>query len=148
MGTTCVAALVHGDEAVIAHAGDSRCYLINDHGILQLTSDHSLVQRLVQMKQLTPEEARTHPQRNVIYKNLGDKPTVEPDVLTQPILAGDRLLLCSDGLSNMVEDERLKQVVMLASSPQEACRQLIREANQAGGEDNITAILVQLEALD
>jgi PPM family protein phosphatase len=148
MGTTCVAALVHGDEAVIGNAGDSRCYLINDHGILQLTSDHSLVQRLVQMKQLTQEEARTHPQRNVIYKNLGDKPTVEPDVITQPILAGDRLLLCSDGLSNMVEDERLKQVVMLANSPQEACRQLIQEANQAGGEDNISVILVQLEALD
>jgi len=148
MGTTCVAALVHGDEAIIGNAGDSRCYLINDHGILQLTSDHSLVQRLVQMKQLTQEEARTHPQRNVIYKNLGDKPTVEPDVITQPIVAGDRLLLCSDGLSNMIEDERLKQVVMLANSPQEACRQLIQEANQAGGEDNISVILVQLEALD
>jgi len=148
MGTTCVAALVHGDEAVIGNAGDSRCYLINDHGILQLTSDHSLVQRLVQMKQLSQEEARTHPQRNVIYKNLGDKPTVEPDVITQPIVAGDRLLLCSDGLSNMVEDERLRQVVMLANSPQEACRQLIHEANQAGGEDNISIILVQLEALD
>jgi serine/threonine protein phosphatase PrpC len=148
MGTTCVAALVHGDEAIIGNAGDSRCYLINDHGILQLTSDHSLVQRLIQLKQLTPEEARTHPQRNVIYKNLGDKPTVEPDVITQPIVAGDRLLLCSDGLSNMVEDERLRQVVMLANSPQEACRQLIQEANHAGGEDNISIILVQLEALD
>jgi serine/threonine protein phosphatase PrpC len=148
MGTTCVAALVHGDEAVIGNAGDSRCYLINDHGILQLTSDHSLVQRLIQLKQLSPEEARTHPQRNVIYKNLGDKSTVEPDVITQPIAAGDRLLLCSDGLSNMVEDERLRQIVMLANSPQEACRQLIQEANRAGGEDNITVILVQLEALD
>ncbi len=148
MGTTCVAALVHGDEAIIGNAGDSRCYLINDQGILQLTSDHSLVQRLIQLKQLTPEEARTHPQRNVIYKNLGDKPTVEPDVITQPIVAGDRLLLCSDGLSNMVEDERLRQVVMAANSPQEACRQLVQEANRAGGEDNISIILVQLEALD
>ena len=148
MGTTCVAAFVHGDTATIAHAGDSRCYLVNKQEIRQITSDHSLVQRLVQMKQLTPEEARTHPQRNVIYKNLGDKLTVEPEVTTQKLAAGDRLLLCSDGLSGMVEDDEIQEIVMLAYSPQEACRQLVRAANLAGGEDNISVIIVQMDALE
>jgi protein phosphatase len=148
MGTTCVAALVHGDTAIIAHAGDSRCYLINEQGIRQLTADHSLVQRLVQLGQLTPEEARVHPQRNVIYKNLGDKPVVEPDVIQQQLAAGDHLLLCSDGLSGMVEDSQLRQIVMTACSPQEACRKLIQAANEAGGDDNISVILLQMDALD
>jgi serine/threonine protein phosphatase PrpC len=148
MGTTCVAALVHGDTATIAHAGDSRCYLINKQEIRQITSDHSLVQRLVQMKQLAPEEARTHPQRNVIYKNLGDKPTVEPDMISQRLAAGDRLLLCSDGLSGMVEDDEIHEIVLSAYSPQEACRQLVRAANLAGGEDNISVIIVQMDALE
>lgn len=148
MGTTCVAALLHGDTVTVGHAGDSRCYVINSQDIRQLTADHSLVQRLVQLKQLTPEEARTHPQRNVIYKNLGDKPTVEPDVNTQRLAAGDRLLLCSDGLSGMVEDREIQQIVMSAASPQEACRQLVKAANAAGGDDNISVIVVQMDALD
>ena len=148
MGTTCVAALIHGDTATIAHAGDSRCYLINSQEIRQLTADQSLVQRLVQLKQLTPEEARVHPQRNVIYKNLGDKPTVEPDVTTQRLMADDRLLLCSDGLCGMVEDDKIRAIVMSAHSPQEACRQLVKAANAGGGEDNISVIIVQMDALD
>jgi len=147
MGTTCVAVLVHGDQAIIAHAGDSRCYLINEQGIRQLTTDHSLVQRLVQMGQLSEEEARVHPQRNVIYKNLGDRPVVEPDVVTQLLADGDRLLLCSDGLSSMVKDEQIRKIVLSASSPQEACRQLVQAANKAGGEDNISVIVIQVEAL-
>jgi len=148
MGTTCVAALVHGDTAILAHAGDSRCYLVNDKGIQQLTQDHSLVQRLIQLGQLTPEEARVHPRRNVIYKNLGDKPAVEPDVSTHKIAPGDRLVLCSDGLNTMVDDEHIQQIVLSACSPQEACHKLVQAANQAGGEDNISVIVVQLEALD
>jgi serine/threonine protein phosphatase PrpC len=148
MGTTCVAALFHGDTATIAHAGDSRCYLINRQDIRQLTADHSLVQRLIQLKQLTPEEARVHPQRNVIYKNLGDKPNVEPDVTSQRLVPGDRLLLCSDGLSGMVKDDEIREIVLSAHSPQEACRQLVKAANAAGGEDNISVIVVQMDALD
>jgi protein phosphatase len=148
MGTTCVAALLHGDTVTVGHVGDSRCYVINSQGIHQITVDHSLVQRLVQLKQLTPEEARTHPQRNVIYKNLGDKPTVEPDMNTQRLVAGDRLLLCSDGLSGMVEDGEIQRIVMSGASPQDACRQLVKAANAAGGDDNISAIIVQLDALD
>ena len=147
MGTTCVAALVHCDTATIAHAGDSRCYLLNDQGIHMLTQDHSLVQRLIQLGQLTPEEARTHPQRNVIYKNLGDKPSVEPDLTTRQLEPGDRLLLCSDGLSGMLDDQRIFQIIMSSQHPQEACYRLIAAANEAGGEDNISAIIVELEAL-
>lgn len=148
MGTTCVAALICGDMATIAHAGDSRCYLINERGITQLTLDHSLVQRLIQLGQLTPEEARVHPRRNVIYKNLGDRTAVEPDVATQKLSAGDRLLLCSDGLNTMLSDEQIQRIAMSANSPQEACRQLVEAANHAGGDDNISVIVVQMEALD
>lgn len=149
MGTTLVAALVccNKNAATIVHAGDSRAYLINQAGIRQLTTDHSLVQRLIQLGQLTPQEARTHPQRNVIYKNLGDKPRIEPDITEVKLEAGDRLLLCSDGLSGMVTDEKIHQIVMSASSPQEACRQLVDAANAAGGDDNISVIVIQLEAL-
>ena len=147
MGTTCVAALVHGDAVTIAHAGDSRCYIANEEGIHLLTQDHSLVQRLIQLGQLTPDEARTHPQRSVIYKNLGDRPAIEPDIITQQLAPGDLLLLCSDGLNSMLDDQRIWQIMLSAQHPQEACRRLIAAANQAGGEDNISAIVVQLEAL-
>ena len=147
MGTTCVAALVHWDTVTIAHAGDSRCYIANEEGIRMLTQDHSLVQRLIQLGQLTPDEARTHPQRSVIYKNLGDKPTVEPDIITQQLAPGDLLLLCSDGLSAMLDDQRIWQIMLSAPHPQEACRRLIAAANEAGGEDNISAIVVQIETL-
>lgn len=148
MGTTCVAAIVHGDMVTIAHAGDSRAYLVNEQNIQQLTQDHSLVQRLIQLGQLTPEEARVHPRRNVIYKNLGDKATVEPDIQTIKVAPGDRLLLCSDGLNTMISDERIRQIVMAACSPQEACQRLVEAANHAGGDDNISVIVVQIEALD
>ncbi len=149
MGTTIVAALVccSKNKVTIAHAGDSRAYVINQAAIRQVTTDHSLVQRLIQLGQLTPEEARTHPQRNVIYKNLGDKPRVEPDVTEITLEPDDRLLLCSDGLSGMLSDATIHRIVMAAGSPQEACRRLVEAANEAGGEDNISVIVVQLEAL-
>jgi protein phosphatase len=149
MGTTIVAALVCCGTGVttIAHAGDSRAYVINQNEIRQITTDHSLVQRLIQMGQLKSEDARTHPQRNVIYKNLGDKPRVEPDINSIELAPNDRLLLCSDGLSGMVEDKQIHQIVLAASSPQEACKRLVDAANAAGGEDNISVIVIQIEAL-
>ncbi len=149
MGTTLVAALVNCAKAsaTIAHAGDSRAYLINAESIRQVTTDHSLVQRLVQLGQLTPLEARSHPQRNVIYRNLGDKPRVEPDVTEVKLNVNDRLLLCSDGLNGMIPDEKIHAIVMSAVSPQAACHQLVEAANRAGGEDNISVIIVQVEAL-
>jgi protein phosphatase len=105
------------------------------------------VQRLIETKQLTAEEARTHPQRNVIYKNLGDRANVEPDIFQIDLQPGDQLLLCSDGLSGYVENAVILDIVRSAPSPQAACRQLIDAANANGGPDNITAIIVQLETL-
>jgi serine/threonine protein phosphatase PrpC len=127
--------------------GDSRAYVINDSRIEQVTVDHSLVQRLVDTKQLTAEEARVHPQRNVIYKNLGDRASVSPDLTRIDLQPGDRLVLCSDGLNTVIEDAQIQQIVIDAASPQEACRQLIDAANAAGGPDNITTIVIQMEPL-
>jgi protein phosphatase len=147
MGTTLVMAYVAGGQAYVAHVGDSRAYVINADRIQQITIDHSLVQRLVDTKQLTLEEARLHPQRNVIYKNLGDRASVSPDITRLDLQPGDRLLLCSDGLNTVVEDAQIRQLVISATSPQEACRQLVDAANAAGGPDNITAVVVQMEPL-
>jgi serine/threonine protein phosphatase PrpC len=147
MGTTLVMAYVADGQAHIAHVGDSRAYLINEAAIRQITVDHSLVQRLVDTKQLTPDEARVHPQRNVIYKNLGDRSSVAPDIAHVELQPGDRLLLCSDGLSTEIEDPVIHQIVMAAASSQDACRQLTAAANTAGGRDNITTIIVQMELL-
>jgi PPM family protein phosphatase len=147
MGTTLVMAFISAGRAHLANIGDSRAYLINQTGLRQLTVDHSLVQRLIDTRQLTVEEARTHPQRNVIYRNLGDRATVEPDITQIDLQPGDQLLLCTDGLSGYVEEATLLDTIRAAASPQAACRQLIDAANANGGPDNITAILVQLETL-
>jgi len=147
MGSTLVMALVDGGTAAIANVGDSRAYLVNEHEIQQITVDHSLVERLVATGQITRQEAKTHPQRNVIYRTIGDKPKVDADVYTQSLAPGDRLLLCSDGLSGMINDEEIRQIVLTSLSPQEACRRLVDAANAAGGEDNITVIIVQVEGI-
>jgi protein phosphatase len=144
MGSTLVMAVLSGSKAFIANVGDSRAYLINNHGIQQITTDHSLVERLVATNQISREEARNHPQRNVIYRTIGDKPEVEIDTFIQQLHIGDRILLCSDGLSGMVNDEYIYSIVMQASSPQLACDNLIEAANNAGGADNITAIIIEI----
>jgi serine/threonine protein phosphatase PrpC len=144
MGTTLVAALVIGDTAHIANVGDSRAYLItNDETIHQITIDHSLVERLVALGQIKPDEARIHPQRNVIYRTIGDKEEAEIDLFVQQLNPGDSLLLCSDGLSGKVEDPDIRRLVNRGRSPQEACEQLVQAANDSGGDDNITVIIVQ-----
>ncbi len=147
MGTTVVAALVAGNEAYVAHVGDSRAYRINADGIEQITVDHSLVESLVASNQITREEARHHPQSNVIYRTIGDKRQVTVDLDLVTLAPGDSLLLCSDGLSGMVTDDALQRLVATAPSPQAACDALIDAANRAGGEDNITAIVIRAEAL-
>ena len=147
MGTVLVMAVILDGEAHIAHVGDSRAYLINDARITQLTVDHSLVQRLIETGQIKPEEARTHQNRNVIYKMIGDRPKIDPDVQRVALAAGDRLLLCSDGLSGYVDDADIHHIVTSSTSPQDACQRLIDAANQAGGPDNITAVLAQIDAL-
>ena len=144
MGSTLVSAVLEGSRAYIAHVGDSRAYLINTKGIRQLTVDHSLVERLIASNQITREEARHHPQRNVIYRTMGDKAKIEVEVASHILAVGDNLLLCSDGMSGMVEDSIIKRIVMEAASPQAACDALIDAANAAGGEDNVSVIVVKI----
>ncbi len=146
MGNTLVMAIVSGDSAFISNVGDSRAYLINQQKIEQITTDHSLVERLVATGKITPQEARTHPQRNVIYRTIGDKARVEADVFTQLLEVGDYLLLCSDGLSGMITDQDIFNNVNSSVSPQEACKRLVEAANAAGGEDNITVVIIQAVA--
>lgn len=144
MGSTLALCYLAGTTAYITHQGDSRIYLINEQSINQLTTDHSLVQHLVSIGQITAEEARYHPQRNVIYKSLGDKPYVEVETATHLVFPHDRLLLCSDGLTNQLDDDQIQKIVMEAISPQAACDQLIQAAMAAGGDDNISIILIEI----
>ena len=144
MGTTLVAALIIGNKVHIANVGDSRAYLINTNDeIRQITTDHSLVERLIATGQIQPDEARAHPQRNVIYRTIGDKEKAQVDFFVQNLNPGDSLLLCSDGLSGKIEDAEISQIINSSQSPQEACERLIQAANDSGGDDNITAIIVQ-----
>ena len=145
-GTTLTCAFVLGTNAFIAHVGDSRAYLINKSTIRQLTTDHSLVNRLIELGQLTPEEAKTHPQRSVLYRALGRAGNLEVDTYLQSLPVHSSLLLCSDGLWQAVPQESILAAVNAASSPQAACRQLAAQAEENGGEDNITVILVQVKS--
>jgi len=144
MGTTLVMAFVVGDTATVANVGDSRCYHLSADAIAQVTTDHSLVERLVVAGQITREEAAHHPQKNVIYRVIGDKLSLDVDLFDRRLAAGEALLLCSDGLSGMVSDRDIWTIWQDAASPQEACDRLIEAANQAGGSDNITAVIVQV----
>jgi serine/threonine protein phosphatase PrpC len=144
MGSTLVAAVLDGARVHLAHVGDSRAYLINAQGIERLTTDHSLVERLIATNQISREEARYHPQRNVIYRTIGDKAKIEVDTSTHDLAVDDYILLCSDGLSGMIDDEHIYNIVMQAVSPQAACDALIDAANAAGGEDNVSAILIKI----
>ena len=144
MGTTLVMALFVGNTATIANVGDSRAYLLSQDEIVQITTDHSLVERLVATGQITRVEAAHHPQKNVIYRVIGDKPRVQADLLEQQVAPGEALLLCSDGLSGMVSDEQIWHIWRTATSPQDACDRLVEAANEAGGEDNITVLVVQV----
>lgn len=144
-GTTLTCALIQGANAYIAHVGDSRAYLIRQGRLEQITQDHSLLARLIELGQISPEEAASHPQRNVLYKAIGQDSTLEVDFYLRSLPANSYLLLCSDGLWGFIEEERMAEIVREASSPQIACQQLVREANARGGEDNITVILIQVK---
>ncbi len=144
MGTTLVMAYLRSAHATIANVGDSRCYHLAPAGIRQLTVDHSLVERLVASGQLTREEAAIHPQRNVIYRVIGDRSQLQVDLFEQQLRPQEALLLCSDGLSGMVSDEQLWELWREAETPQQACDRMVTVANEAGGEDNITVIIVQI----
>jgi protein phosphatase len=149
MGTTTTAAYLTGDTVVVAHVGDSRCYLLRDDDLIRLTRDHSLVDELIRRGKLTEEQAESHPQRSVITRALGPEPNVEVDVEAFPARAGDVFLLCSDGLTSMVHEAQLKPLLADGERPLEQIgRELIAAANEAGGRDNITVILFRVEEVD
>jgi PPM family protein phosphatase len=140
MGTTLTGALLASDEVSIVHVGDSRAYLLRDGDLRQLTRDHSLVEELRRRGQLTPEEAEEHPQRSIITRALGPEEDVELDVHTHQARSGDVFLLCSDGLTSMVREDRVREIAAGAESLQAMVDALVDEANGAGGRDNITVI--------
>ncbi len=144
MGTTVSMALLRGNVAIIANVGDSRTYLWSAQGLKRLTTDHSVVETLVAAGRITRDQVYTHPQRNLIYRSLGDRPKVEVDTTSCTLAPGDRLLLCSDGLWEMTREEGIEEMLLRESNPQRACDQLVDMANLAGGEDNITVIIVQV----
>lgn len=143
-GTTLTTALVIGEQVTIAHVGDSRAYfLFNDGRVQTLTQDHSLVRRLVQLKQITEEEALVHPQRNVLYRAIGQNEPFRPDINSYLLPHPGYLMICSDGLWGVVNENEISRIVLNAPSLTSACQSLIDAANDAGGPDNITVVLVQ-----
>jgi protein phosphatase len=149
MGTTMTVALVDGDTVRIGHVGDSRAYLVRDHALEQLTEDHSLVGELVRSGRLSPEEAEDHPHRSVITRVLGTDPEVDVDSFTVAARPGDLFMLCSDGLSSMVDDTRILELIEEHPGDlRAAAHALIDEANSNGGEDNITVVLFKLASLE
>ncbi|MCD8316533.1 MAG: Stp1/IreP family PP2C-type Ser/Thr phosphatase [Eggerthellaceae bacterium] len=145
MGTTCTAAILEKDRLVIAQVGDSRAYLLSKGRLQQLTRDHSLMADLIEAGQITPEEARVHPRRSVITRALGSDPRTLPDLYELNVEGGDRLLLCSDGLTSMLTDNQIKSILGHTNDPQLCAAQLVNEAIAAGGYDNITVIVVDVE---
>lgn len=143
-GTTITAVLIVGDQMTIAHVGDSRVYSVDKNGSMEaLTRDHSLVKRLQELGQITPEEAAVHPQRNVLYRALGQGEPFEPEIISTQRPESGSLLVCSDGLWSIVGTEGMQSIIKSGISPQDICDRLIDAANEAGGPDNISAILVE-----
>lgn len=142
MGTTLVAACVIDGNLYVANIGDSRLYLINDE-IRQITDDHSLVREMVKHGDITENEARSHPKKNIITRAVGIDPQVTADYFSLKLKPGDSFLMCTDGLSNMVEDYDLRYIVQKNTNPEEAAKELVKKANENGGLDNITAVVVK-----
>jgi serine/threonine protein phosphatase PrpC len=145
MGTTLTAVVILGESTLlVGHVGDSRAYRIRDGMLEQLTEDHSLVEELVREGRLSPEEAEVHPQRSIITRALGIDPEVDVDLYTLEAHTGDRILLCSDGLTTMLRDDVVLQVAELETDPRLAADRLVDAANDAGGEDNITVLIIDV----
>jgi PPM family protein phosphatase len=140
MGTTLTSALVRGEEVALGHVGDSRAYVLRDGQLKRLTKDHSLVEELRRQGRLTEEQAEEHPQRSIITRALGPEPSVNVDTMTFPARDGDVFLLCSDGLTTMVSDDEIRQILVEARSLRNAVKELVDAANRGGGRDNITAV--------
>ncbi len=144
MGTTAVGIAINDDRAYIANVGDSRAYLIRDKTITQLTEDHSLVSEQLKAGLITDEGARTHRLKNIITRSVGFQRDVEADLLTRDLEDKDIFLLCSDGLSNLVEDQRILRIIRKNGSLDKACERLIEAANDEGGDDNVSVVLVRV----
>lgn len=144
MGTTLTACIIESNKAVIVHVGDSRMYGIKPGGINQLTSDHSFVEEMIQLGQLTAEEAKVHPKRHMLTRVLGTDATLQVDGIIRDLAGCTALLLCSDGLTNMVTNERILEIINNPGYVEHRTQNLINEANQNGGRDNISAILIDI----
>ena len=144
MGTTMVAVFIQRDQATIVNVGDSRAYFISDHSVRQLTTDHSLVQMMLSRGELTPEQARKYPGKNLITRAIGTETFVECDIFHKNVSAGDYLLLCTDGLSNLLDEQELLFEVLHASNKRNTCKQLLEIAKSRGAPDNVTCTLIQV----
>lgn len=142
MGTTLVGGFINNDDLVLVNVGDSRAYIIDEEGIRKITIDHSVVEEMLLRGEITEEEAKDHPRRNLITRALGTDERVKSDIYTYKIEPGSKVLLCSDGLSNMMSNDEMKEIIESSESSQAACENLIDKANERGGYDNITAVLV------
>ena len=144
MGTTLVAAFVRGRKASFVNVGDSRAYIINQKGIRQITKDHSVVQMMVDRGELTPEMAKSYPGKNLITRAVGTEPMVQCDIYRQELNKGDFLLLCSDGLSNLLDDQEILFEVVHGVNKERCCKRLLDIAISRGSPDNVTCVLVSL----
>lgn len=147
MGTTTTLSMIYKDRLITAHVGDSRSYMINSDTIRQVTKDHSYVQELVSRGEISEEAARNHPKKNYITRAMGAEDTVKVDITIKPY-TGEKILLCSDGLTNFVYDEEIKDYINSANSLQEGAQRLINLANERGGRDNITVVVLEKESND
>ena len=144
MGTTLVAAVIRKNQASIINVGDSRCYAITNGSIRQVTKDHSVVQMMVDRGDLTPETAKTFPGKNLITRAVGTEPTILSDIYRQDLEKGSFLFLCSDGLSNMLDDQEILFEVVHGVKKQNCCKRLLNIAKMRGSPDNVTSILVSV----
>ena len=144
MGTTLVAVLLRGYEAIAINVGDSRVYSVNRNGIRRVTVDHSLVQMMVDRGELTPESAKNYPGKNLITRAIGTEPVVMCDLTHLDVAKGDYLLLCSDGLSNMMDDQEILFEVVHGGEPAQCCQRLLDIAKKRGAPDNVTSVLIMI----
>lgn len=144
LGSTLTLAMVMGDLALVGNIGDSRTYLVRDGVISRLTEDHSLVSSLVRQGLISDDEVYSHPQRNLVYQALGTKPDITPDIFMQRLQPADILILCSDGLWEMVRDEEIRRIVEAVEDPEEAATSLVNLANANGGVDNISVVVIRV----
>jgi len=142
MGTTFIIAVIYEGEIHIGHVGDSRVYMIRNSEIKRITTDHSYIEELIKTGTLTREEAENHPNKNIITRALGCFDDIQVDLYTCEMMANDYYILCTDGLTNKLDENEIKQIVETNCEPENACEELIKKANEKGGEDNITVIVI------